>query len=58
MNLTRKEKDWIEEHGCIHGLFPDQAPLFCPKCTPDTTRLLKLLEKRCEMIAVEEDERA
>ena len=50
MHNTQEELDWIKEHGCVHGLYPDEDPIFCPKCKPDTTDLCKLLSKRREAI--------
>jgi hypothetical protein len=53
-NLTQEEKDWIKEHGCIHGMFPDEDPLFCPTCKPDMTDLKSLLSKRCETLNIDD----
>lgn len=49
-NLTNEEREWIEEHGCIHGMYPDEDPIFCPNCHPDTTKLKEMLKTRCENI--------
>lgn len=47
-NLTDEEKAWSAEHGCIHGLYPDEDPIFCPNCKPDPTEIFKILEARCK----------
>ena len=46
MNLTQKEKNWIEEHGCIHAMYPDVEPIFCPVCKPDPSDIWKKVSKR------------
>jgi len=49
-NLTEKENAWIKEHGCIHGMYPEESVMFCPKCQPDTTPVFEALQKRREAI--------
>ena len=48
MHNTPEEIDWIEEHGCVHGLYPDEDPIFCPNCKPDLTDLKHLLRQKCQ----------
>ena len=55
-NLTEEERDWIDKHGCIHGMYPDEDPIFCPKCHPDTTKLREMLGERCKAILEKKDE--
>jgi hypothetical protein len=47
-DLTEEEQAWIKEHGCIHGMYPDEGVLFCPTCQPDLTELKALLRKKCK----------
>lgn len=46
MILTEFEKDWIKEFGCIHGLDPDNPPIFCPNCKPSVEDLIEEVKKR------------
>lgn len=50
MILSEEEKAWYDEHGCIHGLYPDEDPIFCPNCKPDITDVKALLRKRMEAL--------
>jgi len=52
-DLTEKETAWIKEHGCIHGMYPEESVMFCPKCQPDASEVYRLLDKRREAIAKE-----
>jgi hypothetical protein len=56
-NLTQEEIDWRNEHGCIHGLYPEESVMFCPNCQPDASEVYRLLDKRREAIAKEKAEK-
>lgn len=51
---TPEEIKWIEEHGCVHGMYPDEDPIFCPKCKPDRSDLYKLLEERVKTMTIKD----
>ena len=47
-DLTTKERLWKRTHGCIHGLYPDETPIFCPTCRPDASDLMVMLQKNMD----------
>ena len=51
-NLTQEEIDWKKEHGCIHGLYPDEPVMFCPTCQPNPSKVYELLNKRCDTLGI------
>lgn len=57
MTLTPEERNWIEEHGCIHAMYPDVEPIFCPVCKPNPVDRWKKVSKRYnDLIEGDKDE--
>ena len=54
-DLSEEENNWIKEHGCIHGMYPDEDPIFCPNCHPDTTKLMEMIRPRCEAMRAKDE---